>query len=77
MSEQQTITIDNEEHNVSDLTVETQMHVARVAELRREISQMQMQIQEREVLLNAYSNAIVESVKAVEDEEPEAEVAVQ
>ena len=67
MSEQQTITIDNEEHNVSDLTVETQMHVARVAELRREISQMQMQIQEREVLLNAYSNAIVESVKAVED----------
>lgn len=70
MSEQQTIIIDNEEHNVSDLTVETQMHVARVAELRREISQMQMQIQEREVLLNAYSNAIVESVKAVEDEDP-------
>ena len=75
MSEEQKIVINDEEHNVSDLTIETQMHVARVAELRREISQMQMQIQEREVLLNAYSNAIVESVKAVENEEPE--VAVQ
>lgn len=77
MSEQQTITIDNEEHNVSDLTVETQMHVARVAEIRQEIARLQMQINERQVVLNAYSNAIVESVKAVEDEEPEAEVAVQ
>ena len=74
MSEEQTIVINDEEHNVSELTVETQMHVARVAELRREISQMQMQIQEREVLLNAYSNAIVESVKAVEDGEAEASV---
>lgn len=77
MSEEQTITIDNEEHNVSELTVETQMHVARVAEIRQEIARLQMQIQEREVLLNAYSNAIVNAVKPAEDEEPEAEVAVQ
>jgi tetrahydromethanopterin S-methyltransferase subunit B len=74
MSEQQTITIDNEEHNVSDLTVETQMHVARVAEIRQEIARLQMQINERQVVLNAYGDAIVNAVKPAEDEEPEAEV---
>jgi anti-sigma28 factor (negative regulator of flagellin synthesis) len=74
MSEQQTITIDNEEHNLSELTVETQMHVARVAEIRQEIARLQMQINERQVVLNAYGEAIVNAVKPAEDEDPEAEV---
>ena len=74
MSEEQTIVINDEEHNVSELTVETQMHVARVAE---EIARLQMQINERQVVLNAYGEAIVNAVKPAEDEEPEAEVAVQ
>ncbi len=77
MSEEQTITINDEEHNVSDLTVETQMHVARVAEIRQEIARLQMQINERQVVLKAYGDAIVNAVKPAEDEEPEAEVAVQ
>ena len=68
MSEEQTITIDNEEHNLSELAVETQMHVARVNELRQEIGRLQMQISEREVLLQAYTKAIVESVQPVEEE---------
>jgi len=76
MSEQQTITINDEEHNVSELTVETQMHVARVAEIRQEIARLQMQINERQVVLNAYGEAIVNAVKPAEDEDP-AEVAVQ
>ena len=74
MSEQQTIVINDEEHNVSELTVETQMHVARVAEIRQEIARLQMQINERQVVLNAYGEAIVNAVKPAEDEEPEAEV---
>ena len=77
MSDQQKIVINDEEHNVSDLTVETQMHVARVAEIRQEIARLQMQINERQVVLNAYGDAIVNAVKPAEDEEPEAEVAVQ
>jgi hypothetical protein len=74
MSERQTIVINDEEHNVSELTVETQMHVARVAEIRQEIARLQMQINERQVVLNAYGEAIVNAVKPAEDEEPEAEV---
>ena len=73
MSEQQTITINDEEHNVSELTVETQMHVARVAEIRQEIARLQMQINERQAVLNADGEAIVNAVKPAEDEEPEAE----
>ena len=72
MSEEQTITIDNEEHNLSELAVETQMHVARVNELRQEIGRLQMQTNERELLLQAYTRAIVESVKPVEEAEVEA-----
>jgi len=77
MSEEQTIVINDEEHNVSDLTVETQMHVARVAEIRQEIARLQMQINERQVVLSAYGDAIINAVKPAEDEESEAEVAVQ
>lgn len=74
MSEEQKIVINDEEHNVSELAVETQMHVARVAEIRQEIARLQMQINERQVVLNAYGEAIVNAVKPAEDEEPEAEV---
>ena len=74
MSKEQKIVINDEEHNVSDLTVETQMHVARVAEIRQEIARLQMQINERQVVLNAYGDAIVNAVKPAGDEEPEAEV---
>lgn len=72
MDEEQKIVINDEEHNVSELTVETQMHIARVTELRQEISRLEMQINERQVVLNAYSEAIVNAVKPVEEEEAEA-----
>ena len=74
MSEEQKIVINDEEHNVSDLTVVTQMNVARVAEIRQEIARLQMQINERQVVLNAYGDAIVNAVKPAEVEESEAEV---
>ena len=69
MSEEQTITIDNEEHNLSELDVSTQANIARVNELRREISTLKMQTNERELLLQAYTRAIVEGVKPVEEAE--------
>ena len=62
MSEEQTIVINDEEHNVSELAVETQMHVARVTEIRQEIARLQMQIGERQVVLSAYEEAIVNAV---------------
>ena len=69
MSEEQTIVIDNEKHNLSELDVSTQANIARVNELRREISTLKMQTNERELLLQAYTRAIVESVKPVEEAE--------
>ena len=71
MSEEQIIVIDNEEHNLSELDVSTQAHIARVNELRPEIGRLQMQISEREVVLQAYTKAIVESVQPVEEVEGE------
>jgi len=68
MSEEQTIVIDNEEHKLSELDVSTQANIARVNELRREISTLKMQTNERELLLQAYTRAIVEGVKPVEEE---------
>ena len=77
MSEENKVVINDEEYNFGDLKVETQAHIARVAEIRREIAALQQQIAERNVLLQAYTQSIVEGVKPAEDEEPEADVAVQ
>ena len=64
-----TLSIGDEEYVLSELTVETQRQVGRVARLRNEIENLQVQLQEREVVLKAYSDAIVQAVKPVEDED--------
>ena len=69
MADEATISIGDEEYVLSDLTVETQWQVGRIARLRGEIEELQMQIQERQVVLKAYSDAIVQAVKPVEDED--------
>ena len=69
MSEENIVVIDNEEHKLSELDVSTQANIARVNELRREISTLKMQTNERELLLQAYTRAIVEGVKPVEEAE--------
>ena len=69
MADEATISIGDEEYVLSDLTVETQRQVGRIARLRGEIEELQMQIQERQVVLKAYSDAIVQAVKPVEDED--------
>ena len=69
MSEENKVVINDEEYNFGDLKVETQVHIARVAEIRREIAALQQQIAERNVLLQAYTQSIVEGVKSVEEPE--------
>ena len=72
MSEENTVTINNEQYDFEGLAVETQANIARVNELRREIAALQMQINERQALLQMYITAITESVKPVEEAEVEA-----
>ena len=67
MSEENTVTINDEQYDFEGLAVETQANIARVNELRREISTLKMQTNERELLLQAYTRAIVEGVKPVEE----------
>jgi len=69
MSEENKVVINNEEYNFGDLKVETQAHIARVAEIRREIATLQQQIAERNVLLQAYTQSIVEGVSAVDEDD--------
>ena len=74
MSEENKVTIDGEEYSFEGLTVETQANIARVNELRREVSALQIQVNERQALLQMYIQAISDSVKAGDDEEDEAVV---
>jgi len=72
MSEENTVTINDEEYDFDGLDVSTQANIARVNELRREIAALQMQVNERQALLQMYIAAITESVKPVEEAEVEA-----
>ena len=74
MSEENKVTIDGEEYSFEGLAVETQANIARVNELRREVSALQIQVNERQALLQMYIQAISDSVKAVDDQEDEAVV---
>ena len=71
MSDENKVVINDEEYNFGDLKVETQAHIARVAEIRREIATLQQQIAERNVLLQAYTQSIVEGVSAVDEDDTE------
>jgi len=72
MSEENTVTINDEQYDFDGLDVSTQANIARVNELRREIAALQMQVNERQALLQMYIAAITESVKPVEEAEVEA-----
>jgi len=63
------ITIDDVTYTEDDLSEVAQMHVKRVNDLREESSQLQMMLEEKNVLISAYANAIRESLKEVEEAE--------
>tara|TARA_R100000951_G_scaffold113296_1_gene115019 strand:- start:419 stop:640 length:222 start_codon:yes stop_codon:yes gene_type:complete len=69
MSEENKVTIDGEEYSFEGLNVETQANIARVNELRREVSALQIQMNERQALLQMYIKAISDSVQPVEEDE--------
>ena len=66
-NEIENIVIDNETIEISDLSEEGQGLVARVIELRNQMTGLDMQRQELNVLINAYAATIKNSVKAVDD----------
>ena len=63
------ITIDDVTYTEDDLSEVAQMHVKRVNDLREESSTLQMMLEEKNVLISAYANAIRESLKEVEEVE--------
>lgn len=65
------ITIDDVEYKEDDLNPTAQIHVKRINDLRTEVVNLQMMLEEKNVLISAYANAIKESVKEVEETDAE------
>ena len=63
------LTIDDVTYTEDDLSEVAQMHVKRVNDLREESAQLGMMLEEKNVLISAYANAIRESLKEVEEVE--------
>jgi len=63
------ITINEITYTEDDLSDISKLHVTRINELRGQATQLQMQIEEMNVLISAYANAIRESVKEVEEDD--------
>ena len=63
------ITIDDIEYTDDDLSEISKVHVKRINDLREESAQLGMMLEEKNVLISAYANAIRESVKPVEEAE--------
>ena len=60
------ITINDVTYTEDDLSDISIIHVKRINELREESAQIQMMLEEKNVLISAYANAIRESVQEVE-----------
>jgi len=69
MSSEAKVTINEQEYDFDGLEVETQANIARVNELRREVSALQIQINERQALLQMYIKAIADAVQPVEEDQ--------
>ena len=77
MSEEQKqiITINDQEYSLEDLAVESQLNVRRISALRQELGSLEMQAQEKKVLIQAYSDAVIRSVSVVEEDQAREESA--
>ena len=65
------ITIDDVEYKEDDLSEISKIHVKRINDLRTEVVNLQMMLEEKNVLISAYANAIKESVKEVKETDAE------
>jgi hypothetical protein len=61
------ITINDVTYTEDDLSDISKIHVKRINELREESAQIKMMLDEKNVLISAYANAIRESVQEVEE----------
>ena len=69
-----TITIDDKEYAIDALPQVAQVNLARAQQLQREIGELQMVLEERQLTLQARQNAVV---KAVQEAEFDAENAAE
>jgi len=61
-----TITIDDKEYEIDALPEAAKVNLARVQHLQREIGELQMLLEERQLVLQARQNAVVKAVQEAE-----------
>jgi len=61
-----TITIDDKEYAIDALPQAAQVNLARAQQLQREIGELQMVLEERQLALQARQNAVVKAVQEAE-----------
>ena len=63
-----TITIDDKEYEIDALPEVAKVNLARAQQLQREIGELQMLLEERQLTLQARQNAVVKAVQEAEFE---------
>ena len=63
-----TITIDDKEYEIDALPDAAKLNLARAQQLQREIADLQMLLEERQLTLQARQNAVVKAVQEAEFE---------
>ena len=66
MTNNATIIIDDKEYEIDALPEAAKVNLARVQQLHREIGELQMVLEERQLVLQARQNAVVNAVKEAE-----------
>ena len=66
MTNNATITIDDKEYAIDALPEAAKVNLARAQQLQREIGELQMLLEERQLVLQARQNAVVNAVKEAE-----------
>lgn len=61
-----TITIDDKEYEIDALPEAAKVNLARAQQLQREIGELQMVLEERQLTLQARQNAVVKAVQEAE-----------
>jgi len=63
-----TIEIEGVPHDLASLPQPTQANVQRIATLRQRAAALETELQELKLVIDAYSNSVIESLKPVEDD---------
>lgn len=63
-----TIEIEGVPHDLASLPQPTQANVQRIATLRQRAAALETELQELKLVIDAYSNSVIESLKPVEND---------